>query len=280
MSLTFELDDDVDVFSLAQLREESGIRNLECVFSDDNVSENELLSGVTHLYVPGETCFAPELIYDKRNQRYSIRVFAASCFEDYKLAFKLIASLAPGSNSIVVGEDETKTTVDQLPQIYGEQWITEQVEAGFSTVLRIGSSNCASAPGALREFYFGPRMLGEIAKDRNREEQKQEFYRRVRSVQYVDPEYFVPTIYKLDSNETFATLGWDVQYFFPSVKLFALPGADNSDPLLFVPYSKILELQQQRVTLIDERQGLLLPIPQQEWKSFLRDSKPFAAFKS
>src|SRR5271168_2499306 len=123
MSITFELLEAVEVFPLAKLRERSGLPELECSELIGEELSAAFLSNISHVYLPGVTCFSPELSYDKSSRHYSVRMVAASCSVDYDLAFEIITALSSTKHSRVSCGEDRGTPVSELRSVYTADWV-------------------------------------------------------------------------------------------------------------------------------------------------------------
>ncbi len=234
-----------------------------------------------HFYRDGLSTCAVEVYWD--DGRFEVRVFAFAAAEEYELAVELAAYLAGRCGTNVRPEDaDEELTVEELRARYGPEWAAGQVASLFSALPHIVSDaeGVCRIPGAVRQFFIGPRLLGELEAAGPPGQLADRAVAAMRRVQYVDPEdYFFASAMEVqprDSDRTFTVAAWaaEVRYLFPDVDYLAL--VEEGGSLFFIPYEALPAVALDRWQWLDEAQTLVEPFTPEEWPALVERARRHA----
>ena len=212
--------------------------------------------------------------------QFQVRVFAFAVAEEYALALALAECFARRAETGIRPEDNDELPIPEVRARYGPEWAARQVEALFSmlpVMVRQAEGVC-QLPGAVRPFYVGPRLLGELEAAGPPAELSQRLVEAIRRVQYVDPEeYFCGSAIEVsarDSEESFTVAAWgpEVKYLFPAVDYLAVIESEEGGHFL-IPYEALPTVAGDRWRWLDEVQTLVEAFAPEEWPALLERAR-------
>jgi hypothetical protein len=232
-----------------------------------------------HFYRDAISTCAVEVYW--QDGQFQVRVFAFAVPEEYELALAFAECFARRAEAGIRPEDADELPFNEVRACYGPSWAATQVEALFSmlpVMVRQADSVC-QLPGAVRPFYLGPRLLGELEAAGPAAELTSRLIEAMRRVQYVDPEeYFCGSAIEVsakDSDESFTVAAWgpEVNYLFPSVDYLAVIEGEQGSHFM-IPYEALPEVAGDRWRWLDEAQTLVEAFSPEEWPALLERARP------
>lgn len=231
-----------------------------------------------HFYREGRSTCSVEVYW--QDGQFQVRVFAFAVAEEYELALAFARCFARRAETGIRPEDGEELPVCAARTRYGPGWAATQVRELFSmlpVMVRQSDSVC-QLPGALRPFYLGPRLLGELEAAGPPEELTQRIIEAMRRVQYVDPEeYFCGSAIEVsarDSDESFTVAAWgpEVRYLFPAVDYLAVIESEQGGHFM-IPSEALSEVADDRWRWLDEVQTLVEAFTPEEWPALLERAR-------
>jgi uncharacterized tellurite resistance protein B-like protein len=164
----------------------TGHTDIKLLEGYQNPVNDKWTEGVTYAYRDGVSVRPVEINYE--NGDVTIRIFPCSSPEDYRLALKLIESASEiAGDKKIEPEDNSPMRVTEIGVTYDESWIKEHSRSTLMMVLnRVlqDPHGTATLIGVHREVVIGQTFLTQLMKDK--ENITEEFYRRVRKLNYID----------------------------------------------------------------------------------------------
>jgi hypothetical protein len=231
-----------------------------------------------HFYREGVSTCAVEVYWE--DGTFQVRVFAFAVPEEYELALAFAQHFAQRAESDIRPEDSEELSLAETLKRYGPDWGRTQAEALFSmlpTMVRQADGVC-QLPGAIRPFYLGPRLLGELVAAGPPNELTQRLVEAMRRTQYIDPEeYFCGSAIQVtakDSEDSFLVAAWgpEVRYLFPSVDYLAVIEGEQGGHFM-IPYEALPEVAGDRWRWLDEVQTLVEAFAPEEWPALLERAR-------
>jgi hypothetical protein len=233
----------------------------------------EPLSGIRHFYVDEVSCRGIE-IEGQSDGVYTVRINMPSSVEDWQLGLQVTKALAEHFGAKIEAPGK-KLTLEAFSARYDDAWIKERFDdMALSQACELKDGYTITIDGAIRPFHLGNRTASAILENRSKKDAAQEWMDRVRKAQYVDPEFFVPKIYRLAANEqSFAIFAPELSIVYPWVQYVVLPDGDDQ---FYIPYETLISLLGDRVTWLDDKQTLVTSVPEEEWSQFIQKALPHA----
>jgi hypothetical protein len=244
--------------------------------------------GVRHYHREGVSTRGIEVSWE--DGIFSVRINTLAAPEDYDLALHFVERAAGLLGVPVESEDGTTLPADQLRGTFDAEWIRQTNTAGLAAVgalIAEKESSSIQLGGVVRDVYLGPRVWEELTAAGEDDELLDRLVEFMRRVQYVnaDEGYFAANVMSMQKKKkrgkaeeiTFAVIGPDVSYLFPSVEYLAVIGQSEKDPILFVPYTNLPELLADGAwEWLDEEQTLVAPVPDDDWPALRARAKLLA----
>lgn len=231
-----------------------------------------------HFYRDGISTCAVEVYW--QDGQFQVRVFAFAVPEEYELALAFAECFALRSEVGIQPEDGEEMPLAEVRQRCGPEWAAAQAEALFSmlpVMVRQADGVC-QLPGAVRPFYLGPRLLGELEDAGPTAELMARLVEAMRRVQYADAdEYYCGSAIEVsarDSDESFTVAAWgsEVNYLFPAVDYLAVIEGEEGRHFL-IPYEALAEVAGDRWRWLDEVQTLVEAFAPEEWPALLERAR-------
>jgi hypothetical protein len=189
---------------------------------------------------------------------------------DWDLAFTLLETLGA---TPIEGEDGTTAALVEIRAAFAEV-MARELSASVATLhATVKQRKELQLTGAVREVYFGPRMLREIGED------PEAMLERIRRIQYIEDEGFqfvkyasLTAMMRLTVELGFSL--WDprrAQAFGATTHLCL-----SSDKKLHVPLKALPEIVGKRFAWLDEKQFTIAATPDGEIAQLIKRAEPFA----
>jgi hypothetical protein len=176
-----------------------GISDITRVDDTPLSSDGRWPYGAIHLYIDHISTRPLEIEYI--DQTISIRIFQASCLEDYMLAIDLVASIALRYERPIHPEGDDPLDVETFRQQYNMQWAKDHcrtmVEMLFSLHEKNGERLSVSGTKAL--LTIGPRFTHQVKAETH---WQQTFFERFRKLNYLETEdIFIASVIHLNNQD-------------------------------------------------------------------------------
>lgn len=210
-----------------------------------------------------------ELAYE--DGRFSARILACACAEDYQLALDAVCHVADRMKVEVESEEGVRFRPGQRSEDYGLAWIRPHVASMITAVLAHArdADGWVTMPGTTRDFHLGPRLAREIGEG-TPEEQEEALFAKMRALFYPDEEkVYAANVLSvaMDDGTRFTTtaLAPGVAYVFPPVDYLTVLAPEPFE----IPFSSLTEiLGEDAVTWMDEACPAIPAIEGEDWAIF------------
>lgn len=223
---------------------------------------------VVHLYRVSQSTRG--IAIERKGKTLSIKMVACSNRADWDLAFTLFAML--GAKRIE-GEDGTAAAVVDARAEFAEV-MARELNASIATLHEVVKQRKElQLTGAVREVYFGPRMLREIGED------PEAMLERIRRIQYIEDEGFQFVTYSSLTAMMHLTvdLGFSLWHPRRSEAFGATTHlALSAEKTLHVPLKALPEVAQTRFSWLDEKQFTIAETPEGELPQLIKRAERFA----
>lgn len=217
-----------------------------------------------------------ELAWQER--KFSARILACSCGEDYDLALDAVCFVAEDMGAEVESEEGVRFTPATVDEHYGPEWIDEHVDSMVSYIVRhdeYQGTEHSTMPGTTADFHVGRRVTAEL---RAAEDPAALLFDKMRARFYPDEERYyranVLAVTKDDGTELTATaLMPGVGYVFPPVQYFTV----LADPPFEMPFEALeMALGADAITWMDEVSPRIEAIGPDAWPAFEAEARKHA----
>lgn len=144
------------------------------------------VEGTTYIYRDAVSVRPIETEFSNGN--FSVRIFAGSSPDDYRLALRLIEGVSEISGGgMIEPEDNNPMTVPELREHYGEKWINEHSHTTLSMILsRIQKNpeNSGNMSGVHCNIAIGKTFVDDLMK--HPDNYSEEYFRRARQLNYIN----------------------------------------------------------------------------------------------
>ncbi len=225
---------------------------------------------VLQVWRPGVSTRAVELAFEEG--RFSARVLACSCREDYALALDAVCRVAAAAGAEIESEEGLRFAPAARDEAHGPEWIERHVGSMVDAVLvqaRDLEGDWLSMRGPTREFHLGPRLAGEIL-SAPREAQRGLLFDKMRALFYPDEEelYAANALsVSAPGGKPFTTtaLAPGVPYVFPPVDYLTILGSEPFE----IPFDALIEvLGPDAITWMDEACPRIAAIEPEDFPAF------------
>ena len=204
-----------------------------------------------------------------------VTIRASAAPEDCELALRLVEAVAELSGA---GEIESENfgavALAELRQLHDTKWMHQQSVSGARVVAAMINDGRGpmGVPGPVRDFWIGPRMLGELTAAGPADEFPSRLLAEMRRVQWSVPsQYRTAGIFlsqpkpKQEGDKETKLVIWlpEEHLVLSRVDRVALRAGD--DDVVVVPFDALPELAAGAGELLDECQWLVRPVADDDW---------------
>jgi hypothetical protein len=233
------------------------------------------MKGINYFYVEDVSCRGVEVACENSGD-FSVSVFSVSSPDDWSLALLIIERLA-GKFRAEILLDGASLSVEEFKARCTDGWVQEHVDEDANLVLAGGLEVLCSMEGAVRPFVLGRRTMTDIVTGRSAADARMELLDRMRRIQYLGPEFYVPIEYEINGDKTkFVSVGHGCQMFIPNVQYIALNKVTGPEECLFIPFNAFPAITGSCFSFMDEKQGVLQAIPLDKYQEMLAAAAPHA----
>lgn len=224
--------------------------------------------GVVHLYRARQSTRG--IAIERKGTALLVKMVACTNRADWDLAFTVLEALGA---SPVEGDDGTMAALVDIRAAFAEI-IARELVASIGTLHSvIKQRKELQLTGAVREVYFGPRMLRELGQD------PEAILERIRRIQYIEDEGFEFVTYSSLSAMMHLTV--DLGFSLWNPKRSQSFGATthlalSSAKTLHVPLKALPEVVPARFSWLDEKQFTIAETPEGEIPQLIERAERFA----
>lgn len=270
MSHSFYIRDIPDL-SYQEITNQLAIDNL--VVADDVAlpEDGSWPQGTIYLYIDNVSVRPLEINYE--NNELQVRIFQASCVEDYQLAQNLSKTVANQYDRKIHPEDSGELSIPEFDAHYGQEWAERHSKAMLDMLIDMyqREKQVLTIGGTRRELRAGPRFMDALLK--NRDEFSVNFFNRFRMLQYIDRDdnVFPANVMAMnlqDDNKQVRFSVWTESVptlVSLNVDAITMQGYENEEQNLFLTPESVLLLLADEATLLSEDWCLLPGITGNEW---------------
>ncbi len=250
-----------DVFGASSVELETGDG-----YADELVGRWEA-GHVLPVWRPGISTRPIELAFE--GGRFSMRLLACSCPEDYRLGLDLVCAVAERAGVEVESEEGVRFAPEERDAHYGDDWIQQHVDSMVSAVLAQvrGFEGQMTLPGTTCDFHIGPRFAATLDDgDALFAAMRARFYPNEEEV-YVANALCIT----LDDGSSFTTtaLAPGAAYVFPQVDYLTVFGQEP----FAIPFDALEEiLGADAITWVDEVTSRIDAIEGDAWEAFEKEA--------
>jgi hypothetical protein len=176
-----------------------GISDIALVDDTPLSSDGRWPNGTLHLYIDHISTRPLEIEYI--DQTISIRIFQASCLEDYMLAIDLAASIAVLYDRPVHPEGDDPMDVETFRQRYNMQWAKDHCRTMVEMLFSLHEKNDErlSVSGTKAQLTIGPRFTHQVKSGTH---WQQTFFELFRKLNYIETEdIFIASIIHFNNQD-------------------------------------------------------------------------------